>query len=83
MSSRRGNPSCRRSLSLLQVPSPYVDPESPMLFEIEMANLGEGEGNFQLEAVQGENYLTVVVDGTEIIESGTPFTLPKNSAKTA
>lgn len=52
-----------------------------MLFEIEMANLGEGEGNFQLEAVQGENYLTVVVDGTEIIESGTPFTLPKHSAK--
>ncbi|GFH44486.1 hypothetical protein CTEN210_00960 [Chaetoceros tenuissimus] len=49
---------------------------------VEMKNLGEAEGNFQLEAEQkDEKYLTIVVDGTEVTEAGIPFTLEKRDKK--
>ena len=69
-------------LTLLRTPSAYVDPDSTMLFEIELENLGQGTGIFQLEAEQGKGSLSVTIDGNLVIsEFGQSYAVKKNSSK--
>jgi len=64
-------------------PSPFIFPDDPMVFQVDLTNVGQGNfSTFLLTATQGESNLGVTVDGASLRESGIPFTIAKDSKVT-
>ena len=62
--------------------SSLVPPDEPIIFEVEIENVGSTEGEFKLEADQGEGNLVIMYDGSRMNEGGIDVRVGPESKKT-